>query len=523
MDFFSISALVNMATSAVVGPLVLLSNIRSRLQQLFFLFALSVAGWSIFYFFWRLSSDPSEAVYWTRLFMGAAILIPFFYFHFILHFLDRVQKYRILLWIGYLAATVFLVLNFVSESYFTDGATMKVDAIFWPNAGIFFLPFLAIWGFYAFFPVLLLFWRLRTEIAANMRQSISYILTGTLVGYLGGATNYFLWYDIPIQPWGNISASFYIITVAYAITRFRLFDMRVVAAQMITFGLWLLLFVHFLLADTTREQVLNFATLGFAMIIGVFLIRSVDKEVEQRELIEKQNEDLQRAGEEKSEFMTFASHEIRNPLTAMRGYASLIVDGTLGPVSREVKQAAQRVLITGGEAVSLIGQFLDKSKLELGELTYECKKFNINKTVQDVAQGFNISADDKGLKLSLNLFSEALIVNGDEGRIKNVLGNLIDNSIKYTKEGSVTVSSSHEGDWARIGIADTGEGISPDVIPHLFKKFSRADARKHNLAGTGIGLFLAKEFVEAHDGKIWVESKGEGKGATFFIELPLVH
>jgi len=521
MDFFSISALINVATSGVIGPLVLLSNPRGRVQQLFFLFATAVATWSIFYFFWRLAATPTEAVYWTQWFMAGAILIPFFYFHFILYFLNVTRKYRILVWFGYLSAAFFLLLNSLFTSYFIGGVEMKTDAVFWPNAGPLFTPFLVIWGLYALLPVSLLLKRYTRENQQDMKKSVAYILVGTLIGYAGGATNYILWYDIPIQPWGNITATFYIGTVAYAITRFRLFDMRVVAAQMITFGLWLLLFVRFLLAETLRDQVLNFATLGFAMVIGVFLIRAVDREVQQRELIEKQNKALQLASEEKSEFMTFASHEIRNPMTAVRGYASLILDGSLGEVKPEVKDAARKIFVTGGQVLNLIAQFLDRSKIELGQLHYEAQPFDIGTATKDVASGFEVYAEEKGLELKTDVPDEKITVCGDEGKLRGVIGNLIDNSLKYTKEGSVTVSVQKKGDWVQVRVKDTGAGIPAQTLLHLFRKFSRADAKKLNLMGTGIGLYLAKEFIEAHDGRIWAESEGEGKGSTFIIELPL--
>ncbi|MEK7208537.1 MAG: ATP-binding protein [Patescibacteria group bacterium] len=100
--------------------------------------------------------------------------------------------------------------------------------------------------------------------------------------------------------------------------------------------------------------------------------------------------------------------------------------------------------------------------------------------------------------------------------------NLIDNAVKYTEQGTITITMTKTGEQALLKVADTGVGIAQETLPHLFKKFSRAsDASKANLKGTGLGLYVAKQLVEAQGGKIWAESEGEGKGATFSVELPL--
>ncbi|MBV9456939.1 MAG: ATP-binding protein [Bradyrhizobium sp.] len=103
--------------------------------------------------------------------------------------------------------------------------------------------------------------------------------------------------------------------------------------------------------------------------------------------------------------------------------------------------------------------------------------------------------------------------------MKEVLRNIVDNAIKYTAHGSVTISAERAADRVRVTISDTGAGIAPEVLPHLFQKFSRADAAKANLLGSGIGLYLARVFVEAQGGRIWAESEGPNNGSTFNVEL----
>ena len=521
MDFYALSPLVNVLTSIIAGLLILLADSKSRVNRIFFLFAGALAFWSFAYFLWQISIEREAALFWAHMLMAGSIWITPLYLHFVAAFLGEAKKLRIFIIFGYAAAVFFSIINWVSSSFITD-VVPKGSFLFWPEPGIWYHLFLIVWAMYVIAPVILLV-RHWNDPETSKRGSIKYILFGTIIGYIGGATSYFLWYDIPIPPFGVISASVYIAMVAYATTRFRLFNIQIVSAQILTIVLWLFLFVQLFFAETLQEQVMTGVALIFTVAIGFFLIRSVEKEVRQRELIEEQNKRLEQANVEKSEFMSFASHEIRNPLTAMRGYASMIAAGEFGEVKPEVKKAAQRIMITGQDVVSLIAQFLDKSKMELGELKYEKIPFDVNEAIREVAEGFQLSAQDKGLQLKVQTGSQRLVVEGDAGRIKSVIGNLIDNAIKYTKQGSVAISTERHGEAVRIVLEDTGDGIPDYVKPHLFKKFTRADARKRNLAGTGLGLYLAKQFVEAHDGRIWLESEGEGKGTTFIIELPLSH
>jgi signal transduction histidine kinase len=249
----------------------------------------------------------------------------------------------------------------------------------------------------------------------------------------------------------------------------------------------------------------------------------VNSEIRQREVIERQKEEIERASAEKSEFMSFASHEIRNPVTGIRGYASLILEGDVGPVSPPVRETVAKISALGDDVLGLISQFLTKSKAELGQIAYESIEFDLAEVTRELADGMRAHAEQKGLALRGRTEPGLrLPVRADITKIKEAVRNVIDNAIKYTRTGSVTVSMTRVGDKAQIAVADTGVGIAPDAMPHLFKKFSRADAQQVNRQGSGIGLYLAKVFLEAQGGRLWAESEGQEKGSTFYIELPMV-
>jgi signal transduction histidine kinase len=179
-------------------------------------------------------------------------------------------------------------------------------------------------------------------------------------------------------------------------------------------------------------------------------------------------------------------------------------------------------MATGNDVLALISQFLSKSKLELGQLTYDAVDFDLGEVVRDIVEGMRPHAKERGLALKLTFDPATPVgVRADRAKIKEAIGNIIDNAIKYTKEGSVAVTVGRRNRTAMVSVSDTGVGIAPQALPHLFEKFSRADARHMNRLGTGLGLYLAKVFVEAEGGRIWAESEGDGKGSTFYLELPL--
>ncbi|MDZ4227262.1 MAG: HAMP domain-containing sensor histidine kinase, partial [Patescibacteria group bacterium] len=182
---------------------------------------------------------------------------------------------------------------------------------------------------------------------------------------------------------------------------------------------------------------------------------------------------------------------------------------------------ARKILIEGTTVLDLISQYLSKSKIELGQLKYESESFDLAALVDSAIDSYIPHAQENGLALHKEIDLEhPLTVVGDKGKIKEVIGNLIDNAIKYTKEGHVTVAVERHGVAVRVIVSDTGAGIRHKTMQNLFKKFGRADAQKMNLLGTGLGLYLAKTFIETQGGRVWAESEGEGKGSRFVVELP---
>lgn len=223
----------------------------------------------------------------------------------------------------------------------------------------------------------------------------------------------------------------------------------------------------------------------------------------------------------KSEFLSVASHQLRAPITAIRGYSSLILEGDYGVPPEALKEPLGRIEESARGMTNSIEDYLNISRIEQDRMKYEKSSFNMVEVAQKIVDELNPIAFRKGLTLSLTPFGEPLIVNADVGKIKQVVSNLIDNAIKYTEKGGITVTLARNAGKARITISDTGVGIAHDEIGGLFEKFKRArNANKVNTSGTGLGLYVAKQLVEGHNGTIRAESEGEGKGSAFIVELP---
>ena len=526
MTFYTITALINALVSLILGAVLLLEGFRKKLNITYALLAFSVAWWSIAYYFWQTATFAEDALYWARLLMVGASLIPFFYYHFVLILLREEHLRRLLLVAGYVFALVFAVLSGATD-LIVASVVPKLSFAFWPEPGPLLIPFLSIWLFYFMYTSYLLLRGIKRSTGSE-RGTIELVFLGTTLGYIGGVTNYFLWFDIPISPYGNVLVSLYVILVAYAIARHRLFDIRIVFAELFTLAIWLFAFVRLLLSDGQREIIINAAFLAGVLGFGALVLKSVNKVVEQREQLQRLTTDLEKANsrlreldQQKSEFVSIASHQLRSPLTSVMGYASMLAEGTFGKMPQGAKEALERIVESSRLMAASVEDFLNVSRIEQGRMKYDRTTFDVLKLIRTVYEEQKPIAAKKGLSLQVELPEEEILIFADLGKIKQVLTNLVDNAMKYTPRGRITMRALRtEPELLRIEVSDTGVGISQETLPTLFDKFVRSrNAHEVNVTGTGLGLYVAKEIVKAHHGKIWAESEGEDHGATFIIEL----
>jgi signal transduction histidine kinase len=230
----------------------------------------------------------------------------------------------------------------------------------------------------------------------------------------------------------------------------------------------------------------------------------------------------QEANRAKDEFLATLSHELRTPLHAMLGWTGMLRRGTMD--SAERNRAIEVIERNTRLQAQLIEDLLDVSRIVTGKLRLDVRPLDLPPVIEAALDSVRVAAAAKAIRIETALDPDVGPVSGDADRLQQVVWNLCSNAIKFTpREGRVSVRLDAAGDHARIQVSDTGTGISPAFLPHLFERFRQADStatRAHG--GLGIGLALVRHLVELHGGRVRAESAGEGQGATFTVELPLL-
>lgn len=231
-------------------------------------------------------------------------------------------------------------------------------------------------------------------------------------------------------------------------------------------------------------------------------------------------EALRRANQLKSEFLGTMSHELRTPLGAMLGYTELLREGAIGPTTDEQIEVLDRILLNGRGLLELINMTLDVSRLEAGRITIDVSEFSIEALLTELRNEFSIARrPEVELRWPAEVAAPGLCL--DRGKLKLVLRNLIDNALKFTRRGSVTVKveTDRERDRVRVSVADTGVGIPPEAVPSIFEMFRQLDGARSSRAGVGLGLYLVRRYTELMGGTVAVEST-VGVGSVFTADLP---
>lgn len=364
------------------------------------------------------------------------------------------------------------------------------------------------------------------------RKKIFLIFTGSLLFIFA-----FSWGNLiqsyteswELGQYGLIGIPIFIAFLTYLIIKFKVFNIRLIGAQALVVGLVVLIGSKLFTVEAGANRTVTIVTLCAVCFFGYFLVKSVKKEIETRERIEALADELESANErlrvldqQKSQFVSIASHQLRAPLTAIKGYLSMILEGDYGELTAPLKDTVTRVFDSANNLVTIVGDFLDVSRIEQGRMVYDWKDFDLKPLVETVTHELREPAEKKGLEFTIAVDeSKTYMLHGDMNKLKQVFTNLVDNSIKYTPKGKVEILlSKPSADTIRFAVKDNGVGIDKETLPRLFEKFTRAEnASEVNVIGTGLGLFVAKEMVKAHNGKVWAESAGKGLGSTFIVEL----
>lgn len=520
------SHLVPFAINFFLSIFVLIKSRGNLLSRMFFYFSIVFSLWLLGDLILWTRGEYNAMVYaWSLLdFLNVLFFIFAYHFFAVLVMKHEVSVPQRLLMIALAVPAAYLTLTSQSIGYF-DHAYCEATNNEYLTYYKLFVEFVCALG------IFYLTFKLQDTFDKSNKIKIG-IVSGSLILFFSvfSGTEFIASntgvYEISL--YGLFVLPLFVMAIVYSVTNLGIFELRLIGTQVIAYVLILLIGSQFLFLSDSSDKLLNGLTLLMSVVFGYLLVQNSKKEAMARLQIQKLAHDLSIANAQlkeldqmKSQFLSFASHQIRSPLTAIKGYSSMLLEGDYGKMPAKISEAIKIIDTSTQSLIVIVNEFLDVSRIEQGRMKYEFTDFDIRKLVEEVVAEQKPNVEKKGLTLSYTANQSATYaVHADTGKIKQVLGNVLDNAIKYTPQGSINVKVEKNINKIHVSITDSGVGLDPEDITKLFSMFSRAkDASKANVSGTGLGLYVAKQMLEAQKGKIWVESPGKGKGSTFHIEI----
>lgn len=523
-----ITVLLIDAIAVYLAIVVYRDNKKGELNKIYILMTFLMMCWVNFAYIPRFLITPIVYPLSLILLKIAWIATPLFFYllyYITIVLIKKKEKHALLskavLFISILSAVVTGFTN-----YIITGLEV-IDGIVTINYGPWMYPFLCTIIFIIFATIYPVF---KKDILKDSK--VRHFLVGIFIFYFANAI-----FNIALPIFFGVSRFYFIgdystlillAYTAYSILRHELFEIKVVAAEVLTFSIWIALTSDIFTSENIKDKFFEIIILLLTIIFGILLLKSVKNEIKQREKLEKLtnqlkiiNTKLKKLDAIKSEFISIASHQLRTPLTVIKGYLSMIRDGDFGALGQKLVDPLEKIYDSSERMISLVANLLNVSRIESGKIQFNFTEMQLEDLVKSVYEELQSKAKLKNLRFEY-IAPDALLpkVKIDEEKIRQVIMNLTENSIKYTNEGSVTMKLKLENKDIRFCVYDTGAGIKKSDMGKLFQKFSRGTGSTQAIEGTGLGLFVAKQMIEAHRGTIWAESKGEGKGSKFCFLLP---
>jgi signal transduction histidine kinase len=531
MNIFALSGLLIFVSSIAFGTFVLYRSIARKEAVIWFLFCVSVSIWGLGAYKIGTSIEAEQALIWWRIAHIGVIFIPVFFLHYVSLFLRiNSKKYLWLNRITYSIGFLFLFFNLFTQ-YFIQNIRLVFNSIYYNSPPtMLYIVFCSWW----IIMIIFIHYKLAQYFSfesGRKKQQIKYFFLATIVGFLGGMTVFLPVFGIDIYPYLNMTVVLYPAIMAYAIIKYDLMSIRLILINSLMIMLNVFAVGFIFISDSLSEYIARSIFAIMILILSYFLYKSFDKEVKQKEELLKLSNDLRRANTElkrldkaKSEFISIASHQLRTPLTAIKGYISLILEGAYGTDEQKKSDALNKIFLANERLIQLVEDLLNITRIESGRLEYHLEdNVKIDEIVKELEGMFILRAQEKKLEFIVSIPKKGISpVKADKTKLREVISNIIDNAVKYTKEGFIHISVTESDKIVRVIVEDSGVGISKESLQTLFAKFSRGtDSTKIYTEGTGLGLYVGKNLIESQGGHIYAESEGLGKGSRFIIEMPI--
>lgn len=516
--------------NTVLGLVVFSRDRKDLVGRSFGLMAILVSAWSYAAFLFRVVGDLELAYYLGFvLYVAAAVLPPIFLV------VTLVFPPKSYLTHGWKLILILETLIVIGVTAWPGKVILEMDLVngervlYWGRLYILYVAHHSLWFLTGYGVMLKKF--LHAE-GVQRKQLLYVILATILPANLALISNLILpWMGIyTFYTWlGQVCMIFIVLFTGYAIWRHHLFNIKVIATEIFVLASSSTMLIRFFLAKDSVDRWVGGGILFAVSFFGAMLIRSVWAEVKQREELEVLSKKLENANEQlkdldqaRADFITLTSHQLRTPPATLKWYLSAIRQGDYGQMDEGVKEMVVKAEITNNSLISLIEDLLNASRIERGKMEFLFEPADLEELTRFTVEQLLPQARMKKLELSYTPpKKEVPKVLVDREKVRQVINNFIDNAIKYTLKGSISVWVEADDKNVYVKVKDTGKGVAKNIAPSLFAKYSRGkDAAIHS-TGIGLGLFVAKIVIENHKGVIGVESEGEGKGSTFYFSLPI--
>jgi signal transduction histidine kinase len=509
---------------------VYLNDRKKTINRLFFSLAVSISIWVLSVLVEVKSIDETVSLLSSRIALGAAVLVAFFMYRFTYHFPKKFTEWDEYIKQVSIASAIVFALSVATPFVLTEVWELEgglQQNVYGPGSFLFGGYLIALISA----SVYMLLSKYKTSRKKADRKQVALILIGFSISIVITFTTNLL---LPLLgfvgtlQFGPPSIIFFIGFASYAILRHHLFNVQVVATAFLSFLFILFSIIHIPFMGPGIGIYMSVFMFVIAALAVAFAIRSALDEVHRRKeleevahRLEKTNAELQRLDKLRKDFFSFASHQLRQPLVVMKGYASLIENGEYGETPPKMKQAAKKIVTATDQLNLVVNNFLDLRAIEEGKMQYAFKIVDVADLVRSVVEEYKSVIEVKGLTITVKTTPEVIEGEVDVLKFRQVIQNLIDNAMKYTQAGSITVTVREEGGMVEIVVRDTGMGMEKQLLKALFSEFVRdRSAVKKEIRGTGLGLYLIKKIIDAHKGKVWATSDGINKGSEFHILLP---
>ncbi|PJE50504.1 MAG: hypothetical protein COV29_03795 [Candidatus Yanofskybacteria bacterium CG10_big_fil_rev_8_21_14_0_10_36_16] len=531
LDLLSVGITVSAIT--VLGFTVFINNPKSITNKSFLIFSITTILYGVFnYISYKILTDQELALIFLRITIFSATWHAFSFFQLFYVFpsehavFSKTYKYVIIpitSLVSFLTLTPWALQGIKELS--SEGRIIKVV-----NG-----PAMAIFGLWVIFLIIggiAMLYRKSTQATEEEGKKFKPVFVGVVITFsLLLIFNLILPSMFDNSEFISLGALFmlpFITFTFYSITKRQFLDVKIIATEIFAIVLSIIVLFDVIVAKDLGTVILRSGIFLIVLSFNILIVKSVWNEVKQKEKLEILAKKLQSTNDRlkeldmlKSQFLSFASHQVKAPMAIVKGYADLIAKGDYGEVPEEVKNTANKIKNSADKMISLVEELLNLRKIEEGKIEYDMKTKDITFIIKEVVDELQTLADDKKLHLNFETPTKQFNAKIDEGKFKQIIQNLVENSIKYTEEGWIKVTIEEKDDSALITVSDSGIGMSKETTNDLFEQFHRGSGKSRSIKGTGLGLYIAKKMIEAHNGKVWAESEGEGKGSQFHVQLPL--